>query len=62
MVDTGAHTVYFTVLASRLVGPAGRVVAIEPFPVVHQALTAILAANGRGNGRGTAFVKTTCGG
>ncbi|MDQ1019999.1 hypothetical protein QFZ43_006548 [Streptomyces afghaniensis] len=39
VVDAGAHTGYFTVLASRLVGPAGRVVAIEPSPVFHRALT-----------------------
>ncbi|MFI6803884.1 hypothetical protein ACIBO6_02520 [Streptomyces luteogriseus] len=39
VVDAGAHTGYFTVLASRLVGPAGRVVAIESSPVFHRALT-----------------------
>ncbi|MFJ9893601.1 FkbM family methyltransferase [Streptomyces sp. NPDC091280] len=48
LVDAGAHTGYYTVLASRLVGPAGRVVAIEPSPVFHQALTANIAANGCG--------------
>lgn len=46
VVDAGAHTGYFTVLASRLVGPSGRVVAIEPSPAFHQALTANIAANG----------------
>ncbi|MET7685782.1 FkbM family methyltransferase [Streptomyces sp. NPDC005423] len=51
VVDAGAHTGYYTVLASRLVGPAGRVVAIEPSPAFHQALTANIAANGCGNVR-----------
>ncbi|MET8945425.1 FkbM family methyltransferase [Streptomyces sp. NPDC004542] len=51
VVDAGAHTGYYTLLASRLVGPAGRVVAIEPSPAFHQALTANLAVNGCGNVR-----------
>ncbi|MFE2964101.1 FkbM family methyltransferase [Streptomyces sp. NPDC059340] len=51
VVDAGAHTGYFTLLASRLVGPTGRVVAIEPSPAFHQALTANITANGRGNVR-----------
>ncbi|MGW0844240.1 FkbM family methyltransferase [Streptomyces sp. NPDC002787] len=51
VVDAGAHTGYFTVLASRLVGPTGRVVAIEPSPAFHRALTANLAANGCANVR-----------
>lgn len=51
VVDAGAHTGYYTLLASRLVGPAGRVVAIEPSPAFHQALTVNLAANGCGNVR-----------
>ncbi|MGI5438671.1 FkbM family methyltransferase [Streptomyces shenzhenensis] len=51
VVDVGAHTGYFTVLASRLVGPAGRVVAVEPSPVFHQALAANITANGCGNVR-----------
>ncbi|MFI6658071.1 FkbM family methyltransferase [Streptomyces sp. NPDC050523] len=46
VVDAGAHTGYFTVLTSRLVGPAGHVVAIEPSPAFHQALQANLTANG----------------
>jgi FkbM family methyltransferase len=29
-VDVGAHTGYFTLLASRLVGPSGHVYAVEP--------------------------------
>ncbi|MEU2354585.1 FkbM family methyltransferase [Streptomyces misionensis] len=51
VVDAGAHTGYFTVLTSRLVGPAGRVVAIEPSPAFHRALCANLAANGCGDVR-----------
>ncbi|MFF6786838.1 FkbM family methyltransferase [Streptomyces sp. NPDC012510] len=51
VIDAGAHTGYFTLLASRLVGPAGRVVAIEPSPAFHQALTANIEANGCGNVR-----------
>lgn len=51
VVDAGAHTGYYTVLASRLVGPAGRVVAIEPSLDFHQALTANITANGCGNVR-----------
>ncbi|WP_232838680.1 FkbM family methyltransferase [Streptomyces geranii] len=51
VVDAGAHTGYFTVLASRLVGQTGRVVAIEPSPAFHQALTENVAANGCGNVR-----------
>ncbi|GHF15805.1 hypothetical protein GCM10014715_83850 [Streptomyces spiralis] len=56
MSASGAHTGYFTVLASRLVGPAGRVVAIEPSPDFHRALTADLAANGCHNVRTVAYV------
>ncbi|WP_200811875.1 FkbM family methyltransferase [Streptomyces sp. 3213.3] len=51
MVDAGAHTGYFTLLASRLVGPSGHVVAIEPSPAFHQALTANITANGCRNVR-----------
>jgi len=51
VVEAGAHTGCFTLLASRLVGPSGRVVAIEPSPAFHQALTANITANGCGNVR-----------
>ena len=30
--DVGAHVGFYTLLAARMVGPAGRVVAFEPFP------------------------------
>ncbi|GAA3225146.1 FkbM family methyltransferase [Nonomuraea helvata] len=50
-IDVGANIGYFTVLASRLVGPAGHVVAVEACPQFHQALTQNLSANGCGNVR-----------
>lgn len=51
VIDAGAHTGYFTLLASQLAGPTGRVVAIEASPDFHQALTANIAANGCSNVR-----------
>jgi FkbM family methyltransferase len=51
VIDAGAHTGYFTLLASQLVGPTGRVVAIEASPDFHEALTANIEANGCGNVR-----------
>ncbi|MEU4234335.1 FkbM family methyltransferase [Nonomuraea sp. NPDC026600] len=50
-IDVGANIGYFTVLASRLVGPSGHVVAIEACPQFHQALTQNLRANRCGNVR-----------
>ncbi|MEO1065184.1 MAG: FkbM family methyltransferase [Actinomycetota bacterium] len=44
--DVGANIGYFTLLASRLVGPAGRVVAFEPAP----ENLAVLAGNVERNG------------
>jgi FkbM family methyltransferase len=40
-IDVGAHAGYYTLLFSRLVGPAGRVLAFEPHPVTF----AVLARN-----------------
>lgn len=37
-VDVGAHVGYFTLLASRQVGPAGSVLSIEPNPVALEQL------------------------
>jgi FkbM family methyltransferase len=48
-VDVGAHAGYFSLLASDLVGPDGRVFAIEPNPAVFATLCAHLAANGIDN-------------
>lgn len=45
-VDIGANSGYFTVLASALVGPAGRVAAFEPNPVVRRRLDQNIARNG----------------
>jgi len=42
--DVGAHVGYFTLLASRLVGPTGRIVSFEPTP----ASRAVLEKNVRG--------------
>jgi FkbM family methyltransferase len=49
VVDVGAHVGYFALLAARLVGPDGRVVAIEPDPANFQLLEANVARAGVGN-------------
>jgi FkbM family methyltransferase len=38
VVDAGAHVGHYTLLASGLVGPAGRVIAFEPHPVLGRVL------------------------
>jgi len=43
--DVGAHVGFYTLLASELVGPAGRVFAFEPSPRNLQYLTAHLELN-----------------
>ncbi len=48
-VDVGANIGYFTVLGARLVGPAGRVIAIEASPSIYQKLNRSLALNGATN-------------
>jgi len=45
-VDVGANLGYYSVLASRLVGPRGKVVALEPAPRTYRLLTWNLADNG----------------
>jgi FkbM family methyltransferase len=50
-VDVGANVGYFSLLASRLVGIEGRVVAIEPFPRTNAVLRRNVAANGAENVR-----------
>jgi FkbM family methyltransferase len=47
--DVGAHIGFFSGLASRRVGPAGRVVAIEPFPANLARLETVLALNSMTN-------------
>ncbi|MYS71579.1 FkbM family methyltransferase, partial [Streptomyces sp. SID5926] len=48
-VDVGANIGVFSVLAARLVGDAGRVVAIEASPDVHRRLVGNARLNGLGN-------------
>lgn len=45
-VDVGANVGMFSLMAARIVGPAGKVVAIEPAPAVAEALRATVRANG----------------
>ena len=44
-VDVGANIGYFSLLASKLVGESGRVVAIEPSPAIFGVLQSNLARN-----------------
>ena len=48
-VDVGAHVGKYTILAARLLGSGGRVVAIEPDPSNFAALTSNVALNGLDN-------------
>ena len=48
-IDIGAHVGYYTLLASKLVGPRGRVYAFEPSPGAYRALEQNLARNGSRN-------------
>lgn len=48
-VDVGAHRGAFSLLASGLVGRRGRVVAVEPVPQFHDALTTAATTNRRTN-------------
>jgi FkbM family methyltransferase len=48
-LDVGANIGYYTSLAGQLVGPAGRVVAVEPEPHNFSLLTRNIAANGLRN-------------
>lgn len=50
-VDVGANIGYYTLLASRLVGTSGAVVAIEPCPPHRQALEQAIAENRADNVR-----------
>jgi FkbM family methyltransferase len=44
-VDVGANIGYFSLVAAGLVGPSGRVIAVEPIPRTFQALTSNIALN-----------------
>lgn len=46
VIDVGANIGTFTLLASLRAGPAGRVVALEPFPSTYEQLERSLALNG----------------
>ncbi len=48
-VDVGANWGYFTLLAAYLVGPDGRVVALEPEPRCHTTLVENVTENGMDN-------------
>ena len=48
-VDVGAHHGYYSLLASRLVGPTGRVFAFEPEPFNFARLSENVALNGATN-------------
>jgi FkbM family methyltransferase len=50
-VDVGANIGYFSLLAARLVGRSGAVVAIEPSPAAHELLRDNLRRNGADNVR-----------
>jgi FkbM family methyltransferase len=50
-IDVGANIGYFTLLGSRLVGPRGRVVAIEALPSTFACLTDNLKRNRSSNAR-----------
>jgi len=49
MIDVGANIGYFTRLASRAVGPTGRIVAFEPMQPVRERLLRNIALNGLTN-------------
>ena len=50
-IDVGANVGYYSLLASRLVGPSGHVVAVEALPQTFHALQQNLRRNGAGNVR-----------
>ncbi len=45
VVDVGANLGYFALLAARAVGPEGKVIALEPFPVSYALLERNIKAN-----------------
>lgn len=50
-IDVGANIGYFSLLASKLVGASGKVVAIEALPQIHRKLECNLKQNGAYNVR-----------
>jgi len=61
-VDIGAHVGYYSLLASRVVGDGGKVIAVEANPDTFAALSANLALNDSGNveARNIAATATAC--
>ena len=49
VIDVGANIGFFSILAATMVGPAGRVVSVEPDPANRARLEANFALNGYGN-------------
>jgi len=49
VLDIGANVGYYTALATRAVGPSGRVIALEPDPQSFEYLEQTIAANKVGN-------------
>lgn len=49
ILDVGAHVGYYTVLAARLAGPTGRVIAFEPRPINLRFLRRHVRINGLEN-------------
>ena len=50
-LDVGANIGYYTALAARAVGPAGKIIALEPDPESFKYLEQTIAANGTENVR-----------
>jgi FkbM family methyltransferase len=48
-VDIGAHLGYYTIELSRLVGPEGKVIAVEPMPKFNAVLGQLLRRKGANN-------------
>jgi FkbM family methyltransferase len=46
VIDVGANWGYFTLLSAYLVGSAGRVIALEPHPRLHERLASNIERNG----------------
>jgi FkbM family methyltransferase len=59
-IDVGANIGYYSLLASRRVGPRGRVVAIEPSPALFRALQQNLARNRARNVRAVNVAVSDC--
>ncbi|MGH8012565.1 MAG: FkbM family methyltransferase [Candidatus Binataceae bacterium] len=55
VVDVGANVGYYTALAASIVGPAGRVFAIEPSPRAFCRLCELIRHNGIGQARAFQF-------